>query len=269
MWGPLVRVALRLVLVAALVGIASPSAKAFDVFTGFEEFIPNTIPGDLFDVGASPNSTTFSGNAFAGRAFQPALYHTGLRGWMVLPLSTGTVDFETPATLVDFWARTHPTATGNTVITVFDPDGNPTDGRTLAPADGWQNVVFGGPVGQITVVNEDALTINGVDDFGYDVGPPLPPCTLELTLDHTSGTLTLSFGIGLTAPASWNLFLVLGNDVLPLWKGILLPGIDPPLQLPVSFPFPQIGTIGALTTLTIPRDGIVCSDFEVVDTGQP
>ena len=125
--------------------------------------------------------------------------------------------------------------------------------------------MFNGPIGTITVLNEDTTNLNGIDDFGYDV----PPCTLDLALAYAGGTLTLNFDLGLTAPASWNLWLVLGNAIVPLWTGLGLPAIQPPLQFPLPFGFPQVGTIGMLTTLTTPGDGIICSDFGVVDTGQP
>ena len=75
--------------------------------------------------------------------------------------------------------------------------------------------------------------------------------------------------MGTTDPATWNVWMSVQTLTFPLWS-IPLPPIDPPISAPVPLPeFPQLGSIGVLTTLTTPTVGIICSDWQTVDTGTP
>ena len=49
-------------------------------------------------------------------------------------------------------------------------------------------------------------------------------------------------------------------------RQLLLRPIAPPVSFPFTLPISNLGTIGFLTTLTT-ADGIICSDFETIDTG--
>lgn len=104
---------------------------------------------------------------------------------------------------------------------------------------------------------------------GFDMGADeyLPSaCTLDLNLSYTGETLTMDFDLGTPEPANWNVWLSFQTTMLPLWS-VSLPVIDPPtpFSIPISG-FPHLGIIGFLTTLTTP-EGIICSDWETVDTG--
>ena len=95
--------------------------------------------------------------------------------------------------------------------------------------------------------------------------------TCVLTQDHsyTSGTLNMDFNLGLSTPATWNVYLSVANVAVPLFS-IPLPTIDPPISAPLSIPgFPDLGGIGVLTTLTTPVNGIICSDWLTVDISSP
>jgi len=46
-----------------------------------------------------------------------------------------------------------------------------------------------------------------------------------------------------------------------------IPRIDPAVSFPVSFPFPNLGNVGILTTLMQGSSGIICSDWKTIHTG--
>lgn len=92
-------------------------------------------------------------------------------------------------------------------------------------------------------------------------------CVLDLTLTYSDSTLTIDFLAGTSVPATWNVWLSILNFTFPLWS-VPIPAIDPPVDVPVPIPgFPNIGVVGVLTTLTTSEKGIICSDWETVDTG--
>ncbi len=82
------------------------------------------------------------------------------------------------------------------------------------------------------------------------------------------GFLNLDYTIGTPESATWANFLILTNptiQVIPLWT-VPLPIIHPPMDLPISFPFTQLGMIGIYTglfTATGPED----VELVWVDTG--
>jgi len=142
------------------------------VFTDFEDVFPNTSPGEIITVGVSPDSADLGGDAFGGRIGVTALYHSGVRSWMVIPNGLGTIRFETDADVVEFYARVLSSATGNTVITAFDASDVIIDGPVnVAPGTGWQLLSLSGGIARIDVVNLDSVEMNGIDDFGFT---PLP-----------------------------------------------------------------------------------------------
>jgi hypothetical protein len=92
-----------------------------------------------------------------------------------------------------------------------------------------------------------------------------PSCVLDLTLAYTAGTFTMDFHIGASVATTLNAWFSYGNNLLPLFS-VPLPPIGPPVDAPVAFPLPPLETVGVLTTLTTPGDGIVCADFKTIDT---
>jgi hypothetical protein len=56
------------------------------------------------------------------------------------------------------------------------------------------------------------------------------------------------------------------GTVIPLRTGPL-PAIDPQQTFTTSFPFPQLGSIGVLSTFTAAGTGTVCSDWSTIPTG--
>ena len=75
---------------------------------------------------------------------------------------------------------------------------------------------------------------------------------------------------GAPEPVDWNLFVTVTDGVWPLWSGVEIPVLDPPLFYDVRLQsLPRIGKIGFLTTFVTAGEGIVCSDFEIIDSGTP
>ncbi len=96
-----------------------------------------------------------------------------------------------------------------------------------------------------------------------------PSCSLDLTLSLGRTGLEMGFDVGTPFPATWNVWMSVQSVTFLLWSAPL-GVIDPPISFPLVIPgFPQLGTIGVLTTLTTPDEGIICSDLETVNTGTP
>ena len=104
--------------------------------------------------------------------------------------------------------------------------------------------------------------LDGATDVA-DSGCGLPACTVVPS--YTGGTLRLDFTIGNPAPTSWHVALLAFGQVFTFWR-IPLPSVNPAASFAVPIPgFPNLGTIGFLSTLTSGTD-LVCADLRTVDT---
>lgn len=99
-----------------------------------------------------------------------------------------------------------------------------------------------------------------------------PVCVVEFTLDldasYTSGSLVLNYTIGTPESATWSNYLILTSptiQVFPLWT-VPLPVIDPPFDIPISFPFPSLGWVGIYTGL-FTAEGPQAVELVWVNTG--
>ena len=118
---------------------------------------------------------------------------------------------------------------------------------------------------------------NGIDDDCDGlVDANDPDCgqkfTLEMDASYAAGTLSMNFTIGKTSswPTTWETYLILISptvQVIPLWD-IPLPAIHPPIDIPISFPFPSLGWIGLYSNLYA-KFSVQVMDLEWVDTGLP
>jgi len=152
---------------AGLLAAGAAEAQTFDVFTSFEF---EDTDGE-FTVGESPITATFL-NGEAKSIGAPALYQTGLNSWMVDAGQIGTIEFETPASLVDVWLRDQ-LPDVDSVMTFFSPGGD-----VLTTFEGdfveWTHVVVDdvGPIGSITLQNNaGAGGYTVLDDFGFNAVP--------------------------------------------------------------------------------------------------
>ena len=119
----------------------------------------------------------------------------------------------------------------------------------------------------------DEVCDSGIDDDcdGLVDGND-PDCPASFTLDveasHEAGTLSLTFTVGAPAPATWANYAVLTEPtitIVPLWT-VPLPVLDPPQQIPISFPLPSLGLVGIWTGL-FTVEGAEAIDLAWVDTG--
>ena len=101
-------------LLLALLALLSPLfVLAETVETSFE--FNATGP---FTIGTSPISATFSAGVAETRGVG-ALYRSGRNAWHILPNDPAVVTFETPASVLSFWARTENNNVTGT-LRVFD-----------------------------------------------------------------------------------------------------------------------------------------------------
>ena len=91
-------------------------------------------------------------------------------------------------------------------------------------------------------------------------------CTLNLDLSHTIEGIILNFQVGSPEPVMWRVWALVGPTFFPLLN-VQLPAIEPPLNPSFTIPVFNFGTIGFITTLSTPTEGIVCSAWETVNTG--
>ena len=122
----------------------------------------------------------------------------------------------------------------------------------------------------VTAGREDRDLTNNTSAKEITVEPDPPtPCTLNLSLSYDDGTLTMDFELGTREAATWSLWLVMpgtGTGIIRMWSFPILYPISPPTTFPISFPSPDLGTIGFLTALST-SEGITCFDAGTFDTG--
>lgn len=111
----------------------------------------------------------------------------------------------------------------------------------------------------LTVLQPDDIT--GAESIYGGVGAT---CTLDLTLAYDGTDFTMNFFVGASEATTFNVWFTFDNSILEFWS-VPIPAITPPINAPVTFPLVPLGTVGVLTTLTTPADGIVCSDFKTID----
>ena len=116
----------------------------------------------------------------------------------------------------------------------------------------------------------DITCANDSCDIGrYTLGPQ-DECILEQELTFGGGSLTMGYLVGTQVQATWTVWLVLLNPpfAIPLWS-VPLPILHPPITPDVSFLLAGFGTVAAFTVLTTSNDGVICSDWDTVNTGPP
>jgi len=105
---------------------------------------------------------------------------------------------------------------------------------------------------------------------GFDIGADeyISENTLVLDASYAEDTFSLHYFIGTFETAAWANYLILTSpsvQVFPLWSASL-PVIDPPVEIPIAFPFPSVGWIGIYTGL-FTVEGAQAVDIAWVDTG--
>ena len=94
-----------------------------------------------------------------------------------------------------------------------------------------------------------------------------PVFTLSLDLGYTAGTATVEVTAGTLVAATRNIWGTFQDKVVNL-ESTAIPVTDPPATTVVfSAAVPAQGVVAVFATLTTPAGGIICSDFETLDTG--
>jgi len=114
---------------------------------------------------------------------------------------------------------------------------------------------------------------NGIDDDCDDIVDyyDYADCykfSLGLDAQYVAGSLSMDFSIGTIASATWGVYLVLTSpsvQIIPLFS-VPLPAIYPPLDLPIAFPFPDLGSFGIFSAL-ITAEGAEAVVLDWVTTG--
>jgi hypothetical protein len=100
----------------------------------------------------------------------------------------------------------------------------------------------------------------------FTTPPPTPKCTDSLS--YSSGTLTMNFTLGTPVAATWNGWLTTGNTIQQLWS-TSEPKTEPAVKITETESVPASGDVGVLSTLTTATNGIICSSWELINTGKP
>ena len=173
-----------------LAGSARAGLMTLPQSTSFEQI--STSEGEPFSIGDEGEEALFAGDAFSGFLGVAALYNTGSFAWMVSPEGTGTVDFASGATAVEFFATASPSGDGDLVITVLSPSEAVLATASVSPGEGFQPFSFSGDIGRIrfenlsTGVNRYA----SIDDFSFAPGQvPEPGSALLLATALGGGIL--------------------------------------------------------------------------------
>jgi len=220
-------------------------------------------PGTGSVVFSFPSPTTVSGWT-DGLTFDGVnLWVTGFADPMIYKVdpATGMTVGTIPAP--GGWSRDITWDGTNLWVVDTNPDG---EIYQISPADGSILSSFtlpsvGFPVG--ITFDGQYLRVSGLsDNMIYQVDIEFEPWILQQDISYIAGTLNLNYTLGSPAPSIWATYLILPQPPLqfiPLWT-LPLPEISPPLPIPLSFPFPSIGTIGFLTIL---HDGVTLQAFDI------
>ena len=208
----------------------NPVAQIFGTTVGLSTISPSTI-----------NITNLTAHPIFASVSQFSMHRAG-------QISGNTPSSE------EAWADT-----GEAVVTVAEPE----SGRVvvLDDANTWAEPYF-------TNVDNQLFSENVFAWLG-DAEASIS-CILEQDLARTGGNLEFDYLLATANPATWTVWLVLLNP--PFAVPILsapLPIINPPISPSFSIPLAGFGTVGALTVVTTSTDGVICSDWDIVNTGAP
>ncbi len=164
-----------------------PPPPNLEVFTDFEDILADGTDQFVgsFTIGESSRSATFTGGSVGGLTSFTQLYHSPENFWSITNGLTATINFETPARDVQFYAANLALDDGN--IDVFDTEGNLITSVPMLPDNinpdeivnpiyfRFNSLELGAPggIGKIELSDNEALlssigtSITSIDDFSF------------------------------------------------------------------------------------------------------
>jgi hypothetical protein len=91
-------------------------------------------------------------------------------------------------------------------------------------------------------------------------------CTMNLDLSQVGGTFTMNVELATSTPRTWTVWFAYGAKSMAQLLSAAIPAVTPGVNIPISFPIPNVGTVGVLSTLASASGGIACSDYQTVST---
>ena len=268
-----------------------------NTFTDFEDIFalvgyPNADQIVMsFTIGGSPHTATFKGGSVGGPlSYYSQLYHSSDKFWHIYNGISATITFETPASIVQFYAATFASGAGK--LEVFDtnnnlltystdfPDninpeevGSPSyfifNAVDLSAVGGISKIILsdnesissnmgaGAPFFSITVIDDFGFTTTGSEPIVHATtpGPIAPSITTQPVSQSvtTGGTVTLSVEVS-------------GDNLTYQWIG----GTSPDTYEPIAGATESTMTTGTLTESTnfwvqVSNDvGVVASDTATI-----
>jgi hypothetical protein len=165
--------------------------------------------------------------------------------------------------------------------------------NNLNQAVGWHNqgdktfgfVLSGSSYRSVSYDDSDSTVAADINDVGQVVGrftgsdcpegcgfvatprSGQPLCSQHITMAYEGNVLTLGFNLGSTVPTTWSTFLFVQNTLVPLWSAPI-PAIAPAVSFNAPLAgVPHLGFVFGVTLMSTASGGVVCADFEVINTG--
>ncbi len=125
-----------------------------------------------------------------------------------------------------------------------------------------------------TTLNDGRVLLAGGGSSGfattfaelYDPAIVVPACTLTFTLGYTGGILNMDLEWTSTVATTMNVWVSV-ESVTKHLRSVPIAATPTPASFPASFAFPALKTVGFLASMTTPGEGILCSQWQTIDTG--
>jgi hypothetical protein len=89
---------------------------------------------------------------------------------------------------------------------------------------------------------------------------------LGLGLSYAAGALTMNFDVGVMTSATWTTSLVTGSGITQLWSRPIH-ATHPPHAFTFTRNLRGQGNVGVLSSLSTSGGSLLCTDFQIINTG--
>jgi hypothetical protein len=113
----------------------------------------------------------------------------------------------------------------------------------------------------------DLMFLENGDPLLVEINTSPRGCVDTLKLTYANGTLNVGFTIKSAIPTSWSTWVAFQSSLIRLWS-LDIPAVPTAVSFNVAIPeVPPLGNIGVLTMMSSGTYGLMCGDWEVLDTG--